>query len=51
MPPAITVENLSKKHILSHQKQAGYTTLRDAIANGAKDLGSKTSAFRIEDAE
>jgi lipopolysaccharide transport system ATP-binding protein len=34
----IRVENLSKKYILGHQKQEGYTTLRDSIANGAKGL-------------
>ncbi len=34
----IKVENLSKKYILGHQKQEGYTTLRDSIANGSKNL-------------
>lgn len=34
----IKVENLSKKYILGHQREKGYTTLRDSIANGAKDL-------------
>lgn len=34
----IRVENLSKKYILGHQKQEGYTTLRDSISNGAKGL-------------
>jgi lipopolysaccharide transport system ATP-binding protein len=34
----IKVENLSKKYILGHQKQEGYTTLRDSIANSSKSL-------------
>ena len=34
----IRVENLSKKYILGHQKQEGYTTLRDSISNGASAL-------------
>lgn len=34
----VRVENLSKRYILGHQKQEGYTTLRDSIANGAKGL-------------
>jgi lipopolysaccharide transport system ATP-binding protein len=34
----VRVENLSKKYILGHQKEDGYTTLRDSISNGAKDL-------------
>jgi lipopolysaccharide transport system ATP-binding protein len=32
----IEVENLSKKYIISHQKQEGYRLLRDVIADGAK---------------
>lgn len=36
MSPVIRVENLSKKYILSHQKRERYTTLRDALARGAK---------------
>jgi lipopolysaccharide transport system ATP-binding protein len=34
----IKIENLSKKYILGHQKQEGYTTLRDSIANSSKSL-------------
>src|SRR4028118_88877 len=34
----IRVENLGKKYILGHQKQEGYTALRDVMANGAKSL-------------
>lgn len=41
MPPVITVENLSKKYIIGHQKQERYTTLRDVLANGAKRFTHK----------
>jgi lipopolysaccharide transport system ATP-binding protein len=34
----ITVENLSKKYILGHQKQKGYTTLRESLMQGANRL-------------
>jgi lipopolysaccharide transport system ATP-binding protein len=34
----VRVENLSKKYILGHQKEDGYTTIRDSISNGAKGL-------------
>ncbi len=34
----IRVENLSKKYIIGHQRQEGYTTLRDSISTGAKGL-------------
>lgn len=36
MSSVITVENLSKKYIIGHQKQTGYTTLREVWTNGAK---------------
>lgn len=36
MSSVISVENLSKKYIIGHQKQAGYTTLRDVLARGTK---------------
>jgi lipopolysaccharide transport system ATP-binding protein len=40
-PAAITVEHLSKKYLISHhQQRAAYKTLRDALANGARRLGS-----------
>jgi lipopolysaccharide transport system ATP-binding protein len=50
----IKVENLSKKYILGHQKQEGYTTLRDSIANGSKNLikifkGKSTEAPTAEE--
>ena len=41
MPPVISVENLSKKYIIGHQKQERYTTLRDVLANGAKQFTNK----------
>lgn len=41
MAPVISVESLSKKYIIGHQKQEGYTTLRDALANGAKRFMDK----------
>lgn len=37
----IKVENLSKKYIIGHQRQEGYTTLRDSISNGSKNLLGK----------
>jgi lipopolysaccharide transport system ATP-binding protein len=41
MSSVITVENLSKKYIIGHQQQVGYTTLRDALTNGAKRFTHK----------
>ncbi|MBR8827042.1 MAG: ABC transporter ATP-binding protein [Gomphosphaeria aponina SAG 52.96 = DSM 107014] len=37
----ITVENLSKKYVIAHEKPKRYTSLRDVIANSAKSLGQK----------
>jgi len=37
----IRVENLGKKYIIGHQRQERYTSLREAIANGAKSLAHK----------
>lgn len=37
----IKVENLSKKYLLHHQQQEKYSTLRDAMTNGVKNLGRK----------
>ncbi|MFB2981690.1 polysaccharide ABC transporter ATP-binding protein [Microseira sp. BLCC-F43] len=34
----IRVENLGKKYIIGHQKQEPYRSLRDAMANGVKQL-------------
>ena len=41
MPSVISVENLSKKYIIGHQKQERYTTLRDVLADGAKRFTDK----------
>jgi lipopolysaccharide transport system ATP-binding protein len=35
MCPIISVENLSKKYMIRHQKRERYASLRDVIANGA----------------
>lgn len=37
----INVENLSKKYIISHEKEEPYAVLRDVIANGFKSIPSK----------
>jgi lipopolysaccharide transport system ATP-binding protein len=41
MSSVITVENLSKRYIIGHQKQERYSTLRDVLANGARDIANK----------
>lgn len=41
MSSVISVENLSKKYIIGHQKQERYTTLRDVLTNGAKRFTDK----------
>lgn len=41
MSSVITVENLSKKYIIGHQKQERYTALRDVLSEGAKRLTRK----------
>jgi len=41
MLPIISVQNLSKKYILSHQTQERYTALRDVLAQGTKRLFNK----------
>lgn len=41
MSTVISVENLSKKYIIGHQKQERYTALRDVLADGAKRLTHK----------
>jgi len=41
MSSVITVENLSKKYIIGHQKQERYTALRDVMANGARRFANK----------
>lgn len=37
----IRVENLGKKYAIAHQKQEGYTTLRERIADGTKSLSRR----------
>lgn len=39
--PVIKVENLSKKYIISHQRQERYTALRDVMTNSVKRFGRK----------
>jgi lipopolysaccharide transport system ATP-binding protein len=41
MSHVISVENLSKKYIIGHQKQERYTALRDVLAEGAKRFADK----------
>jgi len=41
MSSVITVENLSKRYIIGHQKRERYTTLREVLANGTKRLADK----------
>ena len=41
MSSVISVENLSKKYVIGHQKQERYTALRDVLANGAKQFTNK----------
>ena len=41
MSAVISVENLSKKYIISHQKQERYTALRDVLANSARRFTHK----------
>jgi lipopolysaccharide transport system ATP-binding protein len=36
--PVITVENLSKKYIIGHEKQERHTTLRDVLTSKARSL-------------
>lgn len=41
MSSVISVENLSKKYIIGHQKQERYTALRDVLTDGAKRFTHK----------
>lgn len=41
MSPVISVENLSKKYIIGHQRQERHATLRDVLTSGAKRLTDK----------
>ena len=40
MGSVITVENLSKRYILGHQKQERYTALRDVLTNGVRNAAA-----------
>jgi lipopolysaccharide transport system ATP-binding protein len=48
MTTAITVENLSKRFILSHQRKERYTALRDVIATGVKRIAHKLTHPFVE---
>ena len=48
MTPAISVENLSKRYILSHQGLERHATLRDALAKGAKRLFSQSAPVGVD---
>jgi len=37
----IRVDNLSKRYLIGHQRQDGYATFRDVLANGARNFGRK----------
>jgi len=41
MSTVISVENLSKKYIIGHQKQERYTSVRDVLTDGAKRFTHK----------
>ena len=41
MSSVITVENLSKKYVIGHQKQERYTALRDVEINGFELITQK----------
>lgn len=41
MSTVISVESLSKKYIIGHQKQERHTTLRDVLSEGAKQIANK----------
>jgi lipopolysaccharide transport system ATP-binding protein len=38
MTYAIKVENLGKRYLIGHQKKESYSTLRDTLANGVRDI-------------
>lgn len=44
MAPIITVENLSKRYVIDHQRQEGYTSLRDVLARSARSAINKLTA-------
>src|SRR5712672_2946617 len=48
MTTAISVENLGKKYIISHQVREPYTALRDVIAHKARQLVSRRGAMEAD---
>ncbi len=49
MEPIIRVERLSKKYLIRHQARKRYETLRDTLAEGAKQLWKKSAAPKREE--
>jgi lipopolysaccharide transport system ATP-binding protein len=49
--PVVRVENLSKKYIIGHQRQERYSTLRDSIANSAKNLLKPLQAKKLHSSD
>lgn len=49
MSTAISVENLSKKYVIGHQRSERFTSLRDVIANGAKGAIRRVLHPRVVD--
>ena len=43
----VRVEHLGKKYKLMHQRQAGYTTLREQLTQTAKKVGNKFDKFDL----
>ena len=48
MTSIISVESLSKKYIINHQRQERYTALRDVLANGVRLAASKLLNPHVE---
>ena len=43
MPTVIKIENLSKKYVISHQRQEPYLALRDVLAENVRRFGGRLS--------
>lgn len=41
MTTVIKVENLGKKYLIGHEKQARYSTLRDSLSHGVKSIANR----------
>lgn len=50
MPAIVEVTNLSKCFVLSHERQQGYTALRDVIANKTRKIFSLNRMFKSNSA-